>query len=118
MIFIRHCILTFYEKKFKIDRRVYNYSALVRSGQISRSKALDTVSQPSKIEDPDILNLCIKRLGLEEKELKSILNDRVKTFKDYPTNYDLIKLLKFPIWLLSRINVIPKITFAKYFKLG
>ena len=105
-------------KKFKIDRRIYNNSALVRSGQLKRSKALELVSKPSKIEDPKVLNLCIKRLGLKQEEFENILRMDLKTFKDYPNNYYIIKFLKLPIWLLSRINMIPKVTFEKYFKLG
>ena len=105
-------------KKFKIDRRVYNYSALIRSGQISRSSALEIVSKPSSIEDPEILRLCIKRLGINKEDLNIILNKKIKTFRDYNTSYNIIKFLKFPIWLLSRINIIPRVTFEKYFKLG
>ena len=105
-------------KKFKIDRRIYNYSALVRSGQISRSKALEIVSKPSSIEDPEILRLCIKRLGLKEEDLNNILSQNIKTFRDYNTSYSIIKFLKFPIWLLSRVNIIPRVTFEKYFRLG
>lgn len=103
--------------KFNIDRRIYNFSALVRSGQMSRKEALERVrAAPDDIEDPRTIDLCIKRLGLSRKEFEEILARPPKTFRDYPSHYDLIRLCRFPIWALSRLGLLPGTAYEKYFE--
>lgn len=103
-------------KKFNIDRRKYNYSALIRSGQMTRQKALEHLKEVYVIEDPKVIDLCIKRLGLTREEFDEIMALPPKTFRDYATNYQLIKLLKWPIKLFSSMNLLPSITYDKYFE--
>ncbi|WP_223831392.1 N-acetyl sugar amidotransferase [Hymenobacter duratus] len=104
--------------KFNIDRRLFNYSALVRSGQMSREVALERVSHVNKIEDEKVINLCIKRLGLTREEFEQIVASPPKTFRDYPNNYALIRQLRWPIKVLSRLNLIPESAYDKYFNCG
>jgi hypothetical protein len=104
--------------KFNIDRRRFNYSALVRSGQMSKEEALERVSEVYVIEDPKIIDLCIKRLGLTREEFDEIMALPPKTFRDYQTNYDLIKLLKWPLKICSSLHLVPTVTYDKYFKCG
>ena len=101
--------------KFGIDRRVFNYSALVRSGQMSRDEALERTGEVYVIEDPEVIRLCIKRLGLTREEFDEFVKAPTRTFKDYPSHYNLIRLFKFPIWLLTNLHILPKTAYAKYF---
>jgi N-acetyl sugar amidotransferase len=106
-------------KKFMIDRRIYNYSALVRSGQMPREEALDRLKELYVIEDPKVINLCIKRLGLTPQVFeKEVMEIPPKTFRDYATSYDLIKRLRVPIKWLCALNLLPSVTYDKYFKCG
>ena len=104
--------------KFNIDRRLFNYSALVRSGQMSREVALHRISSINSIEDDSVIALCIKRLGLTRVEFDAIVATPPKTFHDYPNNYALLKLLRGPIKLMSRLNLIPESAYDKYFNCG
>ncbi|MGY3087417.1 hypothetical protein ACVWYF_000443 [Hymenobacter sp. UYAg731] len=104
--------------KFNIDRRLFNYSALVRSGQMSREMALHRISGLNSIEEESVIALCIKRLGLTRDEFDAIVTAPVKTFHDYPNNYALLKLLRGPIKLMSRLNLIPESAYDKYFNCG
>lgn len=104
--------------KFNIDRRRFNYSALVRSGQMSKEEALEYINEVYVIEDPKVIDLCIKRLGLTREEFDEIMTLPPKTFRDYKTNYDLIKLLKWPMKICSRFHLVPTMTYDKYFKCG
>lgn len=104
--------------KFNIDRRLFNYSALVRSGQMTRETALERVSHVNKIEDEKVISLCIKRLGLTREEFEQIVATPPKTFRDYPNNYSLIRRLRWPIKALSRMNLIPESAYDKYFNCG
>ena len=107
-----------YRVKFNIDRRKFNYSALVRSGQMSREEALERVKEVYVIEDPDVIRLCLKRLGITREEFESYLARPPKTFRDYPNSYGFIKRFKLLIRWLSEINLLPGMTYDKYFNCG
>ena len=70
------------------------------------------------IEDPKVIELCIKRLGLTREEFEAYAALPPKTFRDYATSYNLIKLFKGPIKILSRLNLVPTVTYDKYFGCG
>jgi len=101
--------------KFNIDRRVFNYAALVRSGQMSRTEALDKINEVSVIEDPKVIQLCIKRLGLTQEEFDEIMSREPKTFKDYRTNYNFLVKIKYLIKITTYLHIVPKSTYMKYF---
>ncbi len=107
-----------YRVKFGIDRRLFNYSALIRSGQMTRQDALNRVKEIYVIEDPKVMNLCIKRLGLTQNDIDEIIKLPKKSFRDYPNNYNLIRLFRFPIYLLSKLSLLPGSAYDKYFNCG
>ncbi len=104
-----------YRTKFGVDKRKFNYSALIRSGQMTREDALERVSHVYVIEDPNVIRLCIKRLGLTQEEFDSMMKFPKKTFLDYPTHYQTIKRFKYPIKVASQMHLIPAGTYDKYF---
>ena len=75
-------------------------------------------TQEYAIEDPKIIDLCLKRLGMARSEFDEIMKLPVKTFRDYPSNYDLIRKFKLPIRILSALNIIPASAYDKYFNCG
>ena len=93
-------------------------AALVRSGQMNRDKALERAHGIYQIEDAKVIELCIKRLGITHDEFEEFLKIPPKTFYDYPTSYPLMRALKWPIWILSRLHLIPKVAYDKYFNIG
>jgi hypothetical protein len=50
--------------KFNIDMNMNSDAALVRSGFLDREEALQRAHSVYQIEDPKVINLCIKRLGI------------------------------------------------------
>ncbi len=104
--------------KFNIDMNMNSDSALVRSGQLDRGIALNRAHGVYSIEDPKIIDLCIKRLGISRDDFDSYMALPSKTFRDYKTGYRYIKLLKYSIKLLSYLNLLPRVTFDKYFNCG
>jgi tRNA(Ile)-lysidine synthase TilS/MesJ len=107
-----------YRTKFGIERRRFNYSALVRSGQMSRAEALDAVSEKYVLEDDKTIDLCIKRLGISREEFDSYMEIAPKTFRDYPSDYNFIRLMRPVIYLLSSVGILPQVTYEKYFHCG
>jgi hypothetical protein len=107
-----------YRTKFNIDRRLFNYSALIRSGQMDRDAALESVKEIYAIEDPKVVDLCKKRLGITSEDLDEWLHLPLKTFRDYPSHYGLIRFLRWPIFVLSKMSLLPGSAYFKYFKCG
>jgi len=107
-----------YRVKFNIDRRKFNYSALVRSGQMLREEALERVKEIYVIEDAKVIDHCIERLGLTRGKFEEYMKEPVKTFRDYPTSYGKIAAMKPFINILSRLNIIPGVIYDKYFNCG
>jgi hypothetical protein len=104
--------------KFNINRRIYNYSALVRSGQMDRVVSLEKSQSEYVIEDPKVISLCIKRLGLTQEQFDEIVAKPPKNFRDYPNNYTLIRVLRPIIWMLAKMHFIPASAYDKYFNCG
>lgn len=92
--------------KFNMDRRKFNYSALVRSGQMPRDEAIEKVREIYVIEDPKVINLCIKRLGLTREQFDELVAAPPKNFQNYRSSYDLIKAFRLPIRVLDRKSVV------------
>ncbi len=104
--------------KFNIDMNMNSDSGMVRSGQLDRTIALERKHGISAIEDPKVIELCIKRLALSKEDFESYMQLPIKNFRDYRTSYNIIKWMRLPIYILSQLNIIPKITYYKYFKFG
>jgi N-acetyl sugar amidotransferase len=101
--------------KFGIDKRKFNYSGLIRSGQMTREVALKRLSGTYIIEDPKVIDLCIKRLGITNEELEEFISRPVKTFRDYPSSFNLIKKCKLPIKIVCKMGLLPNSIYHKYF---
>lgn len=104
--------------KFNIDMNMNSDSALVRSGQMKRTDALARIHGVYSIEDPKIIELCIKRLGITRLDFDKYMELPPKTFRDYKTIYNFIRVFKLPIYFMAKMNFIPRITFDKYFNIG
>ena len=105
-------------KKFGIDRRLINYSALVRSGQMTRTQALQKVSVVSVIEDEKVIDLCVKRLGLSREAFEEMIEASPRTFRDYQTNYPLIRAGKYFVKMFCKLGWLPSSVYGKYFECG
>lgn len=101
-------------KKFNIDKRKLEYSALVRSGQISRPKALLQIKKPYPY-DPDLIPYVLEKLELSNSQFKKILATPPKCFLDYPTYYPFLSALKPLLYLGYKLKLVPDIIYLKYF---
>ncbi len=103
-------------KKFGIDRRRTGLSALVRSGQLSRKKAIEILSVPPILNDEyELKNYILDKLDLNEKDFDEIMSKENKNFKNFITYYNFFKNFKFFAKLLYKLNFIPKILYLRYF---
>ena len=77
--------------KFNIDKRITEFSALIRSGQIDREEALQITSAPPyDIDEIEFeKSYVLKKLMINESDFGVIMNSPIRTFRDYKTNYHL-----------------------------
>lgn len=101
-------------KKFKIDKRKTELSALVRSGQISREAALHTISQSIYEYDNKTIAYALNKLNLTQEEFDEIMRLPIKSHEDYPTYLRLIRFLRFPIKIAAKLGLVPHILYLKY----
>lgn len=101
-------------KKFGIDKRKRELSARVRMGKVKREEALQKLKDKPYQFDQEIVDYTISKLGLTQKEFAKILSAKNKTFRDYPTYYPFMKIMKGPIKIAYRLNIIPKLLYLKF----
>lgn len=82
--------------KFGIDKRVLHLSDMIRSGQLARAEALQTLRQPPVTPDAAARDreYVLKKLGLGEDEFQRILDAPRHSFRDFRNNYALVRTAK------------------------
>jgi len=100
-------------KKFNIDKRKLEFSALIRSGQMKRADALNELKKPYPFRQ-DLIPYVISKLGLSQQEFEEILSAPPKSFHDYPSYYPMIQLMKYPIWVACKLDLLPQVFYEKY----
>ncbi|MEM7166363.1 MAG: N-acetyl sugar amidotransferase [Planctomycetota bacterium] len=102
-------------KKFGIDKRKIEFSALVRSGQVERDYALAELEACEYPYEEELVEYVIQKLGLSQGEFEEIMQAKPKSFRDYPTYYPWLRLFHWPIKLAAQGNLIPRLLYLKFF---
>lgn len=105
----------FLPTRFGVDMRSLGYSALVRSGQMSRQEAVTLMSTPPEW-DPEILSLVKRRLDFSDKEFDDVMNLPIRTHHDFRTYKRTFERLRFLFWVLYRLDRVPKSFYVKFCK--
>jgi hypothetical protein len=101
-------------QRFGIDKRKTELSAMIRSAQTSREKALSEIQEHPYHYEKQVVEYVINKLGLTEKEFDTIMNAPIKSHDDYPTYLPIIKSLKYPIKVAVSLHLLPQILYLKY----
>jgi N-acetyl sugar amidotransferase len=103
-------------RKFSIDKRKTEYSALIRSGQKTREEALAEVRNNEYPYDEEIVKYTICKLGLTREEFDEIFMRQVHSFKEFSSYYPIIRSFKWPIKVAASLGIVPRILYLKYAK--
>jgi N-acetyl sugar amidotransferase len=103
----------FLPRRFGIDQRSNGYSALIRSGQLSRAEGRRLMREPPNF-DGQIVELVKKRLKFSDREFDLIMNLPRKTYRDYKTYKRTFELLRPFFWLMYKMDLVPKSFYLKY----
>jgi N-acetyl sugar amidotransferase len=110
--FFQGYILT---RKFNIDKRKLHYSALIRSGQITREQALVKIRVDPYTGGEELLDYCLKKLDFTIEEFDQVMNETPKSFLDYKSYFSFVKYMKRPIEWATRLGIVPETVYMKYF---
>lgn len=97
-------------QKFGIDKRFAHVSDRIRSGQLSRQKALlelGASTYPEDLRYQDQL-MVSKRFGLTGAEFNTLLADPRKNFEDFPNNRAVYGSLKRAVDWMRSLGLYPK----------
>jgi N-acetyl sugar amidotransferase len=101
-------------KKFGIDKRKTELSALIRSGQISRDEGMAAINNSEYEYEKKTVDYTINKLGLTDQEFNSIMSAQIRSHNDFPNYLFLMRFLKFPIRIAARLRLVPQILYLKY----
>lgn len=102
--------------KFGINLWALDYAAKVRTGALQRDAAIAAMRQPPPFETDENISYCLKKQGIGSDEWQELLAAPRKFFYDYPNYYAYLRLFRYPIKWLGRMNVLPAYIYEKYFE--
>jgi len=100
-------------KKFNIDKRKTELSALIRSGQMEKDEAMNILREDYKYEDSTV-DYVKTKLDLSDEEFDEIMQAPRRSHRDYRTLLPLIRSLKWPIRIAGQMQIVPHILYLKY----
>jgi N-acetyl sugar amidotransferase len=104
----------YFPTKFHVDYRNNSLAASVRSGQLSREKAIDEYyNKPPYLED-ELLAYFKKRLCFSDAEFDAIMQRPPKYWTEYPTYKKRFEMLRPFFYLLMKSNLVPRSFYMKY----
>ena len=64
--------------------------------------------------DQDIVNYTISKLDITKDQFDEIMQEKNKSFRDYPTYYPYLKALKAALILAYKLKLIPKALYLRF----
>ncbi|MBI4405144.1 MAG: N-acetyl sugar amidotransferase [Deltaproteobacteria bacterium] len=101
-------------RKFNIDKRKAEYSALVRSGQMDRQTALQQTTWHPYEYDEKLLAYVLSKLEITKTEWNLIWNSPIRSYQDFPSYYPLMKRCRLPLKLATSMGWLPELLYLKY----
>lgn len=103
----------YHPEKFGMDNRNWSLAADVRSGILSREKALEIYNMPIE-HDPELVAYVKKRLDFTDSEYEAIMNGRKRTFRTFKTYKKRFERLRPLFKILATANLVPMSFYLKY----
>ncbi len=105
----------FLPKRWGINFRQIELSALVRSGQLERQTAIEQFMGPRQ-GDAEIIAMVKKRLGFSDDEFDAVMALPKRDYREFATYKRRFERLRPLFWLLWRLNRVPKSFYEKFCK--
>lgn len=105
----------FLPKRFGINFRQIELSALVRSGQLDRNVAIEQFLAPRQ-GDAEIIALVKKRVGFTDEEFEEVMSSPEHTYREFATYKQRFEQLRPLFWALYKLNRVPRSFYEKFCK--
>ena len=97
-----------------MDNRNWSLAAAVRSGKMTREKALDIYRIPRE-PDTEIIRYLKKRLEITDEEYNTVMNNGLKrSWKDFKTYKKRFQLWRPFFFIMAKINRVTMSFYLKY----
>ena len=103
----------FLPTRFGIDFRQIEFSALVRSGQMDRERAISLLSQ-ERVADPELLSLVKKRLGFTDAEFEAVMTAPHHSYLEFDTYKARFQRLRPFFWAMYKLGRVPESFYVKF----
>jgi len=100
-------------RKFNIDLRYSEYSALVRAKQMGKEEALEKIKE-EKPFDMGVLDEVKSRLNFSDQEWEQVMKAPLKHYTDYKTYKRTFEILRPIFWLLYKSGYVTLSFYHKY----
>jgi N-acetyl sugar amidotransferase len=101
-------------QKFNIDKRKTEWSALIRSGQMTRVEALDKIQSTPYQYRKELIDYIVSKFSMSKEEWEVLYHLPVKSYHDYPTYYPVMLKFKKIIKKMTELNLLPELLYLKY----
>lgn len=105
----------FLPKRWGINFRQIELSALVRSGQLDRNAAIEQFLAPRQ-GDAEIIAMVKKRVGFTDEEFDDVMTMPEHTYREFATYKRRFESLRPLFWVLWKLNRVPKSFYEKFCK--
>lgn len=105
----------FLPKRWQINFRQVELSALVRSGQLDRNAAITQFLAPRQ-GDAEIIALVKKRLEFSDEEFDRVMTLPERSYREFATYKRRFERLRPLFWVLWKLNRVPKSFYEKFCK--
>lgn len=105
----------FLPKRWGINFRQIELSALVRAGQLGRAVAIEQFLAPRQ-GDATVIALVKKRLEFTDEEFEAVLDLPKRSYREFATYKRRFERLRPLFWALWKLNRVPKSFYEKFCK--
>ena len=99
--------------RFGMDQRLNGYSALVRSGQMTREEGLELACEPIEL-DLELLEVVQKRLGFSDEDMARVMTQPKRNYLDFKTYKETFEKLRPFFWVMMKMDLVPRSFYVKY----
>lgn len=100
-------------QRFNIDYRILTLAARVRNGTMSRQEA-QRLAQEEINPDPFLVRYACERMRISEPELKSLMREPTRTWRDFKTYKKIFELLRPMFFIFAKLGRVPMSFYLKY----
>lgn len=100
-------------RRWGYDKRKNGFSALIRSGQMTKEEILQKLHRPHEF-DPEILKLVKKRLGFSDEEWEKVMRLPKRNYRNYRTYKRTFERLRPFFWIMAKMDYVPRSFYEKF----